>query len=281
MTEPLTQHPVAGFGPFVYRDEALGAGGCGLIDTLHAWSWGGSVPEDGATLALGAGPKTLARTIEGWVEDAAEAGTSTLSYDGGGITFGASNGDYLNMPTEFKPTESTMHLGLVWWMKNSGTGGTGWNNRLFSMYEGGESKFDAIVTYTSNAPSAVEFRCIGASSWTFTSGQVFDALFDGQLHQFGIEFERNGAGYMRQKFYLDGTLVSDRGLVSDSRGQWTDTSSLKFRFGRGNGLNGSGMNGQLYRAMMQRPDVEGARTMAETVALDRKLNLDRIAAAVA
>lgn len=282
MTTIIQRLPTPGVGAVLYPDAAMDAGTRGLIDAVDPWSWGGSIPSEGAEISIGQGPLNYPLAEDGWIEDAALAATA-LTFEDNSIWF-TDAADRLTMPVGFKPTATDTHLGLVWWMKNDEFAtGAGFNNRIFDVREDNLSKFGLLTVYTGTpgVVNAVSLTCQGApSDWSFGSANPFTlALFDGQLHQFGYEVFRDGAGFLRQKAYLDGGLVADRGLVADSTGGWTDTGGVtSLEFGLPNGFSGSGLNGGVYRAMMQKLDQPQARTFAETVKLDYSLNAARLAA---
>lgn len=280
MTVYIQRIPAAGIGAKLFPDAAMDNGTRGLIDTVDPWSWGGTLPTSGSTLATGAGPKNYALAEDGWTED--QAAAVTAGYTGNGIAFSPA-GALMTMPTGFKPQTSDRRLGLIWWARNSPhPSGTSFNNRLFDVEESGVTRMGMISVYSSTGViGSLELIDTGCANLVMATGTAFcNAMFDGQLHQFGYEAYRDGAGYMRRKLYLDGALSYEAPAIADSAGAWANTGAVaSLQFGRPAYYNGTGLYGRLYRAMMQNLQVTGARSMADTVALDYTLNKSRLTAA--
>lgn len=274
--------PVPGFGQKIYPDQVMDGGTRALIDTTDPWSWGGAVPTEGETVAIGNGPLNYALARDGWVEDKALVATA-IEYSKKGLSMGGP--DRLRLPVGFKPRVTDTHLLLTWWMKNELLPtGSGFNNRIFDVREGSSSRFGLSIVYASaGVLNAVEIFMDGLSTWSLTGSNAFvAALFDGELHQFAVETERLGDGYARQKLYLDGLLANDRGLVTDSTGAWGDTGAItSMAFGLPISFGGTGLNGKLYNAAMHMPAPEYPRTMADVVATDYEANVTRLTAASA
>ena len=294
-TKTIYQTAAPGLGRVLCYDAAQDVGMAGLIDTTLPWAWGGALPDDGYVLTGGEGPRNIVNPDHGWTQDYASAVAGTFSFTDAGVSFDSSQARF-KLPSGFKPRADDTHFGLIWWMANlPQPAGTGFNNRIFDVREGGVSKYFITPFYSATGVVGnLQLGCMGqspassggTSAWTLTAGHPFNnALFDGTLHQFAYEVERleyDGGPMMRERIYLDGHLVDDRGLVVDQTGAWTDTDvSQSLTFGIYPGLSGTGPNGKLYRAAAVRPKIAGARAFGDAVMLDWQQSKPHIVAAIA
>ncbi|WP_146592193.1 hypothetical protein [Puniceibacterium confluentis] len=269
--------PVTGTGAKLYPDAAMDAGTRGLLDMLDPWSWGGTVPPDGA-LAVDAGPRNYALAEDGWVEDAARAVTSTMLTSDGAVQF-VDTDDILRLPVGFRQKVDDTHLGLIYWAKNiPDPAGAGSSNTIFaSATAASVNNFSIGAAYSSpGVISAARVRCNYTNAWVVPAA-IQTAMFDGALHQLGFEFELASDGLsVTYRVYLDGLFVASTSL-SVNGVLYAPTVSEYAAFGQ-HPVGGSTLRGTLWRAMMQELEVEGARAFADTVALDYEINKARILA---
>lgn len=281
----IQQLPVDGTGAKIYPDAVMDAGTRGLIDMIDPWSWGGAVPIDGAALPLNAGPKNYPLAEDGWVEDAARAGTATLVYQDRGVMFSAA-ADRLALPVGFRHAATDRHLGYVLWLSNAAVPGTaaGGNNSIFGSLTQGQSGYTQNIsinlTYSSGGAVTAGYFRTAFSAGVPIPATILTALLSGVLHQFGFELQLSAdSTTVTYTFYLDGVMVSAATVATT--GSLVPPGAADYAcLGRHGGFPGSGLYGTAWRAICQQLDIAGARTMAETVALDYQLNAARIAAVV-
>ena len=274
--------PVDGTGEKIYPDAAMDAGTRGLIDTIDPWSWGGTTPAQGAALALGAGPRNYPLAEDGWIEDAAAAGVAGLTYNRGAVRFAAAN-DYLRLPRGFKIVPADTHFGHIFWLQNAMFPGQAdnANNNILADISGGNSKNLALsMTYASGAITSCRIESRRHNNLAVPTAWR-TALFDGALHQFGLEVTVSAdATTITYGFYLDGALIGT--LTANITNPYIAAGETDYVcFGRHHINVGSGIYGRLWRAIFEDLTISGARPMSETVALDHSLNRARIAALAA
>ncbi|WP_146592314.1 hypothetical protein [Puniceibacterium confluentis] len=273
----IQQIPVNGTGDKLYPDAAMDAGTRGLLDMLDPWSWGGTLPANGG-LSVGDGPKNYPLAEDGWIEDAARAVTSTMLTVGGGIRF-VDTDDILRLPVGFRHKVDDRHVGLIYWAKNLPDPlGAGSSNTIYASATAAASYNFSIGAAYGDPGVVTEARVrTGYSAASILPTVLRDAMFDGALHQIGVEFELSSDdASIVYSSYLDGLFISSATRTVTGT-MFAPTSAEYAAFGQ-HPVGGSTMNGTLWRAMMQELEVEGARAFADTVALDYEINKARILA---
>jgi hypothetical protein len=272
-----------GSGDILFPDAAMDIGTLALIDTIDGWAWAsGSVPAANAALVAGTTLKNYALLEDGHAEDPAMLlDASTLTKNGVAL----SAGKRLQLPAAFNPVPGMSDVGLIFWLSHTADpAATGSNNSLLGATSTTSVlQYRLIPTYaTVGTLTTLEFRVAGRTASLVISSTIRTAIASGVPVQLGLRVQRDYTGSLaRLQVYLNGILSQDSGWAATTA-DWgvLGTGAMPF-VGRDAALPGTGLNGKVWRSLVQNLAFPGSATMDALVARDYTQNSARIAAAAA
>lgn len=272
-----------GSGDILFPDAAMDIGTLALIDTLDGWPWAsGSVPAPDAALVAGTSLKNYALLEDGHAEDPAMLlDASTFSKNGVAL----SAGKRLQLPAAFNPKPGMSDVGIIHWLSHTADpAASGSNNSLLgAVSTTGVIQYRLIPTYaTVGVLTTLEFRAAGRTASLVVSAAVRTAIASGAVQQLGLRVQRDYTGSLaRLQIYLNGIMLQDSGWGATTA-DWgaLGTGAMPY-VGRDGSLPGTGLNGKVWRSLVQNLAAPGSATMDVLVARDFTQNSSRIAAAAA
>jgi hypothetical protein len=272
-----------GTGDVLFPDAAMDIGTLALLDTIDGWAWAsGSPPVAGAALSAATTLKNYALLEDGHATDPAML-VDASTYGNGAIAVTGTK--RLQLPAAFNPLPGMSDVGIIHWLSHvPDPAATGFNNSLFGAASStGVLQYRLVPTYgTVGALTTMEFRVVGRAATLVASAGLRTAMASGAPLQFGVRVTRDYPGNLaRIQFYLNGVLLQDSGWAATTA-DWTALGAGAMAFvGRDGALPGTGLNGRVWRSIVQNLTVANTATMDVLVARDYTQNADRIAAAAA
>lgn len=272
-----------GTGDILFPDAAMDMGTLALIDTIDGWPWSsGVVPAANAALVAGTTLKNYALLEDGHAEDPAML-LDASTYSSKGVALTAAK--RLQLPAAFNPVPGMSDVGIIHWLSHvPDAAATGFNNSLL----GGASvtgtlSYRLVPTYgTVGTLTVLEFRVAGRATTLVGNASLRAALSGGAVQQLGLRVQRDYANSLAKlQIYLNGVLLQDSGWAATTA-DWGALGSGAMAFvGRDGSLPGTGLNGKVWRSLVQNLTVADTASMEALVARDYSQNVARITAAAA
>lgn len=272
-----------GTGDKLFPDAAMDMGTLALIDTIDGWAWSNEVaPAADAAIVAGSTLKNYALLEDGHAEDPAML-LDASTYSSKGVALSAAK--RLQLPAAFNPLPGMSDVGIIHWLSHvPDAAATGFNNSLLGGASAtGVLSYRLVPTYgTVGTLTVLEFRVAGRATTLVGNAALRAALVSGAPVQLGLRIQRDYPGSLAKlQIYMNGVLLQDSGWAATTA-DWAALGSGAMAFvGRDGSLPGTGLNGKVWRSLVQDLTVADTASMDALVARDYTQNVARVAAAAA